>query len=59
MRDYTPMTRGGDLETQAADRQELARQIDALLALPARPWPAIFVLGDEAVFGITPAKRAA
>lgn len=34
-----------------------ARLIDALMAGPPKERPAITVLGDEAVFGITPAKR--
>lgn len=57
MRDDTPM--GHADEAEAAERTELARQIDGLMAAAPKRWPAIFVVGDEAVFGITPAKRAA
>jgi hypothetical protein len=59
MRDNTQAMRRDALDADAAERAELARHIDALMALPPRPWPSIFVMGDEVVFGITPAKRAA
>ena len=59
MRDDTPVVRGRAFDAEAAERAELARHIDALMAMPPQPWPSIFVVGDEAVFGITPAKRAA
>jgi hypothetical protein len=59
MRDDTQMVRRDALEADAADRAELARNIDALMALPPKPWPSIIVVGDEVVFGITPEKRAA
>ncbi|HEY0646531.1 hypothetical protein [Phenylobacterium sp.] len=55
MRNDTPTGRGGAAEADAAERAELARHIDALMAMPPRRWPSIIVLGDEAVFGITPA----
>jgi hypothetical protein len=55
MRNDTPAGRGGAAEVEAAERAELARHIDALMAMPPRPWPSIIVVGDEAVFGITPA----
>ena len=59
MRDDTQAVRRGAPDADAADRAELARHIDALMALPPKPWPSIFVVGDEVVFGITPATRAA
>ena len=34
------------------------RQIDALMAGPPADLPAIVVLGDDAVFGIRPIRRA-
>ncbi len=58
MRENTQMGHAGGFEAEA-ERAELARQIDVLMAAPPKPWPAIFVVGDEAVFGITPAERAA
>jgi hypothetical protein len=39
------------------DAEEIARQIDALMALPPKGLPSIVVFGDDAVFGITPARR--
>lgn len=59
MRENTQMVRRDAPDADAADRAELARHIDALMALPPQPWPSIFVVGDEVVFGITPVKRAA
>lgn len=59
MRDDTQAVRRNALDADTADRAELARHIDALMALPPKPWPSIIVVGDEVVFGITPAKRAA
>jgi hypothetical protein len=59
MRDDTPVGRAGDFEAEAAERAELARHIDALMAMPPKPWPSIIVVGDEAVFAITPVARAA
>lgn len=59
MRDNTQAVRRDALDADAADRAELARHIDALMALQPKPWPSIIVVGDEVVFGITPAKRAA
>jgi len=59
MRDDTQAVRRDALDADTADRAELARHIDALMALPPKPWPSIIVVGDEVVFGITPAKRAA
>lgn len=44
-------------EAGLAQRLDLARQLDALMAAPPRPWPAIFVVGDDAVSSITPPKR--
>ncbi len=38
---------------------ETRRLIDALMAEPPKDLPAIVVFGDDAVFGITPAKRPA
>lgn len=57
MRDDTPAGRGGAAEADAAERAELARHIDVLMAMPVKSWPSIIVVGDEAVFGITPADR--
>jgi hypothetical protein len=54
MRHHTTTGGGG----AAAERAELARHIDALMAMPPKPWPSIIVVGDEAVFGITPAERS-
>lgn len=48
-----------DFDTAVAERAELARHIDALMSAPPKPRPSIIVVGDEAVFGITPATRAA
>jgi hypothetical protein len=59
MRDDTQAVRADALDADAADRAELARHIDALMALPPKPWPSIIVVGDEAVFAITPVARAA
>jgi hypothetical protein len=59
MKDDMPTGRGGAVDAEAAERAELARHIDVLMQIPPRPWPSIIVVGDEAVFGITPAKRAA
>ncbi|MBL8555068.1 MAG: hypothetical protein JNL41_12370 [Phenylobacterium sp.] len=39
------------------DADEIARQIDALMAAPPKGLPSIVVFGDDAVFGITPARR--
>jgi hypothetical protein len=52
-------TTGGDMRGRDEDDDPvaLARQIDALMAGPTAERPSIIVLGDEAVFGITPAKR--
>lgn len=36
---------------------EARRLIDALMAEPPKGLPAIIVIGDDAVFGITPPKR--
>ena len=38
---------------------ETRRLIDTLMAEPPKDLPAILVFGDDAVFGITPAKRPA
>lgn len=40
---------GGDAET------EIARQIEALMREPVKEPPSIIVVGDDDVFGITPA----
>ena len=57
MKEDTP-TNVGDVEAaEAAERAELARNIDALMAIPPKPWPSIIVIGDDAVSGITPVKR--
>ena len=34
-----------------------AAEIDALMALPPRPMPSIFVIGDDAVSAITVPRR--
>lgn len=47
----------GPADVDTAERDELARSIDALMAMRPRPLPSIIVLGDDAVFGITPAER--
>lgn len=39
------------------DPEARVRLIDALMAGPPARRPSIIVLGDDAVFGITPAKR--
>lgn len=57
MRHDRPAGRGGAAEANAAELVELARHIDALMAMPVREWPSIIVVGDDAVFGITPADR--
>jgi len=59
MRDRTPPARESASEAEARERAELARHIARLMSAPPKPWPSIFVIGDEAVFGITPVKRAA
>ena len=41
------------------DAEATARLIDALMAEPPAGLPAIVVVGDDAVFGIRPAKRPA
>ncbi|MBX3486159.1 hypothetical protein [Phenylobacterium sp.] len=41
------------------DAEEIAREIDALMAPPPKGLPGILVFGDDAVFGITPARRPA
>lgn len=46
-----------DEADDAADREELGRSIDALMAMRPRSAPSIIVVGDDAVFGITPARR--
>ena len=40
------------------DNEAVARLIDDLMAGPPAGLPEIVVFGDEAVFGIRPAKRA-
>jgi hypothetical protein len=40
-----------------SEPEEAARLIDALMAEPPKGLPSIVVVGDDAVFGITPAKR--
>lgn len=42
----------------ALERDELARAIDALMAAPPRPRASIIVVGDDAVFAITPPARS-
>lgn len=37
--------------------EDVRRLIDALMAAPPKDLPAIVVIGDEAVFGITPPRR--
>lgn len=49
--------RGGATEVDAMERDELARAIDTLMAEPPKPWPSIIVVGDDAVFAITPARE--
>lgn len=41
----------------ADGRAETAELIDQLMSLPARPRPAITVVGDDSVFGITPPAK--
>lgn len=50
---------GREMEKGASemDAEETARLIDALMAMPPKGLPSIVVFGDDAVFGITPAKR--
>lgn len=49
---------GRDMEgDREMDAEEITRQIDALMALPPKGLPSIIVFGDDAVFGITPARR--
>lgn len=48
---------GGATEVDAMEREELARAIDALMDEPPKPWPSIIVVGDDAVFAITPAPE--
>ena len=55
MADDATTGRGGDMRREID--AEVARQIDALMALPPKGLPAIMVFGDDAVFGITPARR--
>lgn len=49
----------GDIpeEDWAEDPAIRARQIDALMAGPPAELPPIIVVGDDAVFGIRPARR--
>jgi len=37
---------------------QVTNLIDALMRAPPAPRPSIIVVGDEAVFGITPPRRA-
>jgi hypothetical protein len=52
-------TTGREMDGAVRIDEETARLIDALMAEPPKPLPAIIVFGDDAVFGITPAKRPA
>ena len=38
------------------EREALQRKIDALMRQPPKDLPSIVVVGDDDVFGITPAK---
>jgi hypothetical protein len=44
-------------EPTGDDLVELARALDALMRQPPRPWPSIFVVGDDAVSAITLPRR--
>jgi len=46
-------------QDEAMDAEATARLIDALMAGPPKGPPSIIVVGDDAVFGITPAKKPA
>lgn len=52
-------TTGREMEGAVMIDEETQRLIDALMAEPPKELPAIIVFGDDAVFGITPAKRPA
>jgi hypothetical protein len=41
-----------------ADRAELRRMIDALMAAPPKEWPSVIVVGDETVAAIYAPKRS-
>lgn len=43
-------------DAERSDQDDIARLIDALMAIPAKARPSITVVGDEDVFAITPAK---
>ncbi|MBL8771293.1 MAG: hypothetical protein JNK30_07905 [Phenylobacterium sp.] len=44
---------------QAAEREDDGELIDALMSVPPARTPSIIVVGDDAVFGITPPRRSA
>lgn len=48
-----------DEDPDGTERAELTRHLDALMQLPPKASPSIIVVGDDAVFGITPARREA
>lgn len=48
-----------DEDPDGAERAELTRHLDALMQLPPKASPSIIVVGDDAVFGITLARREA
>ena len=50
-------TTGREMDGAVRIDEDTERLIDALMAGPPKELPAIIVFGDEAVFGITPAKR--
>ncbi|MBW8814678.1 MAG: hypothetical protein JF588_14755 [Caulobacterales bacterium] len=50
MADDAEQTRG-DAASQA-ERAELHRMIDQLMAAPPKPWPSVIVVGDENVTAI-------
>ena len=50
---------GREMDGAVKIDEETRRHIDALMAEPPKDLPAILVFGDDAVFGITPAKRPA
>jgi hypothetical protein len=55
-----PMTSGEPPAPEAPDAPDAeatARLIDALMSTPPKGLPSIVVVGDDAVFGINPARR--
>lgn len=57
--DIIPRARRPESGADDADeRAELAQAIDALMMAPPRPRASIIVVGDDAVFAITPPARS-